>query len=101
MNLKDNLLVSEKIITLSVPIEKEVTRIGKNGEEITQPILGIKIYWQYQIYGKTHYQILSIILLKEFIKLNVYTDIITKNVKRTELNTKIVSAVLNTQALKI
>ena len=44
MNLKDNLLVSEKIITLSVPIEKEVTGIGKNGEEITQPILGIKIY---------------------------------------------------------
>ena len=40
-------------------------------------------------------------LLKEFIRLNVYTDIITKNVKRTELNTKIVSAVLNTQALKI
>ena len=44
MNLKDNLLVSEKIITLSVPTEKEVTGIGKNGEEIAQPILGIKIY---------------------------------------------------------
>ena len=41
---------------------------------------------------ETHYQILLIILLEEFIKLNVNT-----NVKFVELNTKIASAFLNTQ----
>ena len=33
--------------------------------------------------------------------LDVDTDIITKNVERVELNTKIVSAVLNTKTLKL
>ena len=46
------------------------------------------------------YQIL-LILQKEFINLDVDTDIITKNVERVELNTKIVSAVLNTKTLKL
>ena len=50
---------------------------------------------------QVHYQILPIILLNEFIKLNVNKDIITKNVKRAELNTKIVSVVLHTQTLKM
>ena len=45
------------------------------------------------------YQILAIILQKVFIKLNVNMDIIIKNVKRVELNTKIVSGVLNKQTL--
>ena len=36
---------------------------------------------------QTHYLILPIILLKEFIKLNVNTDIIIKNVKIVKLNT--------------
>ena len=47
------------------------------------------------------YKILLIILLKEFIKLNVKMDIIIKNTKQVELNTKIATAFLNTQALKI
>ena len=46
-------------------------------------------------------QILLIILQKEFIKLNVKMNIITKNAKRVELNTKIATAFLNTQTLKI
>ena len=50
---------------------------------------------------QAHYQILSIILVKEIIKLNVNTDTMTKNVKLMELNTKIVTAFLNTQTLKI
>ena len=40
-NLRDNLILgenTEKYITFSVPIEKEVTRISKNGEEITKTI---------------------------------------------------------------
>ena len=52
---------------------------------------------QISIYGQcTHYQILLIILLKKFIKLNVNMAVIIENVKRFELNTNAVSAVLNT-----
>ena len=42
-----------------------------------------------------------IILLNEFIKLNVNTAMIKKNAKQGALNAKIFNAVLNTQALKI
>ena len=34
----------EKYITFSVPIEKEITRIDKNGEEITKDISSILKY---------------------------------------------------------
>ena len=50
---------------------------------------------------QVYYQILLIILLKEFIKLNVNTDTLIKNVKLAESNTKITKTVLNTKALKI
>ena len=40
------------------------------------------------------YQILSIISLKELIKLNVSINMRIKNVKNVELNTKIASAIL-------
>ena len=49
---------------------------------------------------QAHYQILSIILLKEFIRLSVNTDMIISNVERVQLNTKIMRAVLNTQNFK-
>ena len=38
---------------------------------------------------QTHYQILSTIFLKEFIELNVNSDMMTKNVKHLELNISI------------
>ena len=47
------------------------------------------------------HQILLIILLKEFIKLNANMNMIIKNVKPVELTAKIVSVILNTQTLKI
>ena len=50
---------------------------------------------------QAHLQTLSIISLMEFIKLNVNLDITMKNVKRMELNTKIVSAILNIKAIKM
>ena len=50
---------------------------------------------------QAYYQILLIILLKEFIKLNANMDMITKNVERVELNTKIESIASNTQTLKM
>ena len=48
----------------------------------------------------TH-QVLSIIPLKESIKLNAKMNTILKNLKLVELNTKIVNAVLNTWELKM
>ena len=41
------------------------------------------------------------IFLQEFIKLNVNTDMMIKNVKLVGLNTKIVSAALNIKTLKM
>ena len=61
-------------------MEKEVTRTDKTGEEITKNtyrnynLLTAQDIWQ------AHYQILPIIFLKEFIELNVNTDIMIKNV---------------------
>ena len=40
---------------------------------------------------QAYYQVLLIILMNKFIKLTVNTDMIIKNVKRWELNAKIVS----------
>ena len=48
-----------------------------------------------------HYQILSIIFLKEFINLNVNMDMMIKNVKLAEINISIATVFLNTQILKI
>ena len=48
---------------------------------------------------QARYQIMQIISLKEFIKLNA--KMIIKNAKRVKSNTKIMIAVLNTQLLKM
>ena len=46
---------------------------------------------------QAHYQILSVIFLKEFVKLNVNTETMIKNVKLAELNINIESVFLNAQ----
>ena len=46
-------------------------------------------------------QILSLIFLKEFIKLNGITDMTIKNVKLAELNISIATVLLNIQTLKM
>ena len=50
---------------------------------------------------QAHYQILSIIFLKEFIKLNVNTDMKLKNVELVELNISNATVFLNMQTLKM
>ena len=50
---------------------------------------------------QAHYEILSIILLKYLIKLNVNTDMVIKNVKPAELNINLATVVLNIQILKM
>ena len=54
-----------------------------------------------QALWQAHYQILPIISLKEFIKLNVNTVTIIKNVKVEELHTKYSTVLLNEQVLKM
>ena len=66
-----------------------------------------KIYLTYynllivQNLWQAHYQILSIIFLKEFIELNVNTDMMMKYVKLVEFNISIVTEFLKTQTLKM
>ena len=77
---------TEKYINFSVPIGKEVTRIDKNGEEIARTI-----FYRLQFIGNARFMesslsILAIILVKEFIKLNVQP---------------VTYCFLNTQALKM
>ena len=84
--------------TFSVLITKEVKRIDKNGEEVTKKYLTNSNLLTEQNLCHAHYQIFSIIPLKEFIKSNANMQIIKK---RLELSTKIVSAILITQTLKV
>ena len=58
-------------------------------------LLKVQDLWQ------THYQVLLIILLKEFIKLNVKTNKIIKNVNLLELNTNIATIFFNINTLKM
>ena len=48
---------------------------------------------------QAHYQIFSIIFLKEFIEINVNTDTIIKKCETSELNISIATIFLNTQTL--
>ena len=58
-------------------------------------LLKVQDLWQ------AHYQILSVIILKEFTGLNVNLDMIIKNVKHVELNVGIETVFLNRQILKM
>ena len=66
-----------------------------------------KIYLTYyniliaQVLWQAHYQILSIIFLKEFIELKVNADMMIKNVKLVELNISIKIFFLKIQFLKM
>ena len=51
--------------------------------------------------SQVHYQILSIIFLKEFIKCNVNLDTMIKNMRHMELNISMVAVFLNRKNLKI
>ena len=51
--------------------------------------------------SQVHYQILSIIFLKEFIKFNVNLDTMIKNMRHMELNISMVAVFLNRKNLKI
>ena len=56
---------------------------------------------EYNLLTAQDFLILSIIFLKEFIKLNLNTDTMIKNVKLLELNKNNVTVFLNTQILRM
>ena len=74
----------EKYVTFKVPIKKEVTRIDKNGEEMTKNVYYILQLLITQDLWQDHYQILSLIFLKEIMKLNVNVDTMIKKMKFVE-----------------
>ena len=95
---------TEKYKTFLVPVEEllqefqlqELVRMEKNLQKlyfIDHNLLIAQDLWQ------GHYQNLLIILLKEFIKLNVNMYIIIKNLNRMGLYTNITSVSLNIQMI--
>ena len=74
----------EKYVTFKVPIKKEVTRIDKNGEEMTKNVYYILQLLITQDLWQDHYQILSLIFLKEIMKLNVNVNTMIKKMKFVE-----------------
>ena len=91
-----------KILTFTVPIEKKSQKFIKNEKKIQTINLTYYNFLKVKDLLQAHYQILSLIFLKEFIELNVNTDVIKKkNVKLVELNTSIATLFLNLQTLKI
>ena len=85
----------KKYITASVSIRQQITRIDKKMEKMQKQYPTDYILLIVQDLWQTYYQILLIIMLQEFTRLNVNTDMKIKNVKLTELSTKIATAFLN------
>ena len=79
---------------------KEVTRIDKNGEEITKSISYILQFNVSVRFMASPLSSVSIIFLKEFIKLNENRDTMINNVKLAALNISIATVFLNTQTLR-
>ena len=99
---------AQKYIIFVVPIEKEVTRIDKNGGEIIEIYLTrhhLYLTCYYLLIARdiwqTYYQIFSTNFLKEFIELNVNLILMIKNVKHEDLNISVATVSLNSQIIKL
>ena len=92
---------TEKYITFLFQYWKKLQELIKIKKKLQKQyptgcnLLMVQDIWQ------PHYQVFLMILVKEFMKLKVNTDAIIKNVKLVELNTKIETAFLNMQTLKM
>ena len=85
---------TEKYITFTFPTEKEVRGIDENGKEVPKNLVYCNLLTAQDL-QQAHYQILSKIFLKEFIELNVNSDMTIKNVK-LKLNVSIATVFFNT-----
>ena len=70
---------TEKYLNFAVPVEKKTMTVDKNEEKITKNISYMLQLLKVQDLCQAHYHILSIISLKELIKLTVNTDTMIKN----------------------
>ena len=75
-------------------MEREIRKIHKSDKESVTTIFN-KIKFTLVHFWQAPYQILLIILLKEFIELSINMELIIKNVKRAEL--RFLRITLNTQ----
>ena len=92
-------ILQKELNGVAILIEKKVTRIDKNGKEITKTIS-----YRLQFIDSARFMASSISNLVNYFAKGIHKikcNIIIKNMKLVELNTKIVSAFLNTQTLKI
>ena len=92
---------TDKYIIFTVRIDKEVTRINKNGEKIAKHISCIL-----QIIDSARFMVSSSNLFNNLsegirIKLNVNTNTKIKNVRLLKLNIRIATVFLNTQTVKM
>ena len=92
---------TKKYITLHLQWKKKLQELMKMVKKLQNTYLRYYNLLIVQSLWQVHYQILSIIFLKEFFKSNVNMDTIIKNVKHSELNTKLATVFLNTKALKM
>ena len=92
---------TKKYITLHLQWKKKLQELMKMVKKLQNTYLRYYNLLIVQSLWQVHYQILSIIFLKEFFKSNVNMDTIIKNVKHSELNTKLAIVFLNTKTLKM
>ena len=74
---------------------QEVTRIDKNENKLQKQYLRDYNLLIVEDLQQGHYQILLIILLNEFVKLNIKMNMVIKTAKYVEVNTDITTAFLN------
>ena len=87
--------------TFSVPITKYVRRIDKNAKEITRTISYKLGFTDNSSLKKNSWSSAVVNYTDGIQKIKCKLDMFMKNLKRVELYTKILSAVLNTQMLNV
>ena len=97
-SLGDN---TKKYKTFSVPVTKKVKRVDENGRETIKTIsFRLQFIDSARLKGSSLSNVVNN-RAEGIRKTKIYMDMIIANVKRVDLNTKIVSAVLNRQTLNI
>ena len=97
-SLGDN---TKKYKTFSVPVTKKVKRVDENGRETIKTIsFRLQFIDSARLKGSSLSNVVNN-RAEGIRKTKIYMDMIIANVKRVDLNTKIVSAFLNTQTLNI
>ena len=92
---------TEKYITFTVPKKKKLQELIKMEKKLQNIYLTHCNVLIAQDLWQAHYQILKTIFLKEFIELNVISDMRIKNVKHVLLNISTETVFLNIQTLQL